>query len=312
MRPDYSLIIAPAEGEPAGFEPLILHFDAKYRVNVIEELFGRSDRSEDANAEAAENDSRRMARRDDLLKMHAYRDAIRRSAGAYVLYPGDDSPRNTQEYREYRELLPGLGAFVFRPSLDGEAVGSAALQQFLESVLDHVAMRFSAHERGRFWIEETFGVQPTHREDVSLFPFGMPEKNTPVLLGYVKNAEHWEWIRQRRMYNVRTEGRPGGVAANAEVLYSQLLLLYGPSTNVVAIARIVAGPERISREAIRATGYPDPRSDYLCVQLSRLYENTLFPQASALDVERLAFQLSGMRGQPVMVTWGQLRAELGM
>ena len=188
MRPDYSLIIAPAEEEPARFEPLILHFDAKYRVDVIDELFGHSDGSEDAVGKVVENGSRRKVRRDDLLKMHAYRDAIHRSAGAYVLYPGDDSPRNTQEYFEYRELLPGLGAFVFRPSIEGDAVGSATLQQFLESVLDHVAMRFSAHERGRFWLQETYGVQPTRRDNLALFPFGMPEKNTPVLLGYVKNA----------------------------------------------------------------------------------------------------------------------------
>src|SRR5829696_8253469 len=38
-----------------------------------------------------EEEVERLARskREDLLKMHAYRDAIRRSAGAYVLYPGD-------------------------------------------------------------------------------------------------------------------------------------------------------------------------------------------------------------------------------
>ena len=39
MRPDYSLIIRP-NGEPAGFEPIVLHFDAKYRVNLKEEFFG--------------------------------------------------------------------------------------------------------------------------------------------------------------------------------------------------------------------------------------------------------------------------------
>ena len=41
-----------------------------------------------------------VSRRDDLLKMHAYRDAIRRSAGAYVLFPGTSTPHRFREYVE--------------------------------------------------------------------------------------------------------------------------------------------------------------------------------------------------------------------
>ncbi|WP_249309602.1 DUF2357 domain-containing protein [Ralstonia insidiosa] len=40
MRPDYSLLISPADGEPATFEPIALHFDAKYRVDFVKEIFG--------------------------------------------------------------------------------------------------------------------------------------------------------------------------------------------------------------------------------------------------------------------------------
>jgi predicted component of viral defense system (DUF524 family) len=37
----------------------------------------------------------------DLLKMHAYKDAIRRTGGAYVLYPGDKSINQERISRNY-------------------------------------------------------------------------------------------------------------------------------------------------------------------------------------------------------------------
>ena len=40
MRPDFSLVIQSPSDRPAAFEPVVLHFDAKYRVNLFTELFG--------------------------------------------------------------------------------------------------------------------------------------------------------------------------------------------------------------------------------------------------------------------------------
>ena len=42
------------------------------------------------NEEKSEN-RKGIYKNADLLKMHAYKDAIRRTGGAYVLYPGDKS-----------------------------------------------------------------------------------------------------------------------------------------------------------------------------------------------------------------------------
>ena len=86
---------------------------------------------------ADEEEIERLARskREDLLKMHAYRDAIRRSAGAYVLYPGD---HHQIPFTEHHEVLPSLGAFVLRPA-EHETLGTSQLEQFLRDVLDHVA-----------------------------------------------------------------------------------------------------------------------------------------------------------------------------
>ena len=93
MRPDYTLRISAAAGSTAGFEPILLHFDAKYRLQVLEDLFGRDDnRVEPSNVDKApEPDDKETVLRSDLLKMHAYRDAIRRSVGAYVIYPGTEN-----------------------------------------------------------------------------------------------------------------------------------------------------------------------------------------------------------------------------
>ena len=77
MRPDASLLIRrPNE---AG---MWLHFDAKYKVDWARAF----ETGEVADEEEAERHGE--SKRTDLLKMHAYRDAIRDSAGSYVLFPG--------------------------------------------------------------------------------------------------------------------------------------------------------------------------------------------------------------------------------
>lgn len=306
MRPDYSLVITALDQHHPDSGAVILHFDAKYRVEAIQELFGQD--------KAAGTDEVSLARegnkRPDLFAMHAYRDAIHRSASACILYPGDDSPENTRQYTEYRELLPGLAAFVLRPSASGEAAGAARLTKHISDVLDHVATYFSRHERGRLWKEETFHrYEPTERDP---FLLGFPHDDTTVLLGYVKSAEHWAWIQRCLAYNVRTKGRRGGVAENAELLYSQLLVLYGPAIDVVAVARIVSSPQRISQVQMQAAGYPDAKGEYLCVRLSDISTGSVLKNVSASAIKRLATGPTGWAGRPVATSWGALRKGLGL
>lgn len=78
-----------------------VHFDAKYRVEDIDSLFG-AEGADDADGEVEGN-----YKRQDLLKMHAYRDAIKRSQGAYVLYPGRANA--AVKLKGFHEILPGLG-----------------------------------------------------------------------------------------------------------------------------------------------------------------------------------------------------------
>jgi len=308
MRPDYSLIIKAPEEEAAAFEPIVLHFDAKYRVNFITELFGQSD--DLVNTDEVESSGPDMRRggalRTDLLKMHAYRDAIRRSAGAYVIYPGDGDPADKSDFKEYLELLPGLGAFALRPSKEGDASGLSTLRTFLDHVFEHVATRLTQHERGRYWLEEVYGpyqVGQTHPSSISLI---RPGPDTTVLLGYVKSAAHLDWIQRTKSYNVRTQDRTGGVAANSGLLYSQLLLLYCPDNGKVALARIVSDPVLVNNAAMKSTGYPEPTSDYLCVQLSWLADQDCVAHLSAGWVDQHVQNMGKLRGEPVAVKWSAL------
>ena len=95
MRPDCSVRIRPEGSTPSRVSAqeleVWLHFDAKYRVdNLLAQLTSAPDSDE----LLGESTTSGGAKRDDLLKMHAYRDAISRTAGAYVLYPGSEIKRH--------------------------------------------------------------------------------------------------------------------------------------------------------------------------------------------------------------------------
>ena len=128
MRPDYTVSLWPREmtEEQAELSEDMkhIHFDAKYRVNFVSELFG------DENDEL--QDGLATAKRSDLLKMHAYRDAIRRSVSAFVLYPGNKDCA----WRQFEEIVPGLGAIAIRP---GDRSSSEALKSYLFDVASYVA-----------------------------------------------------------------------------------------------------------------------------------------------------------------------------
>jgi predicted component of viral defense system (DUF524 family) len=153
LHPDYTFTFWPAEfnkKEAEEAELLVrIHFDAKYRVEDIEKLFGAEGSLEAGDVE----DSAGNYKHQDLLKMHAYRDAIRRSQGAYVLYPGHGGQRI---FQMYHEILPGLGAFAISPNAEGKAQGLPALEEFLDRVLLHLSDRTTAQERVSYHVQETY------------------------------------------------------------------------------------------------------------------------------------------------------------
>lgn len=296
MRPDITLSITRRDTLPFDSEPTHIHFDAKYRIQALEEIFGKTKEVVATGAETAADSPASTVRRDDLLKMHAYRDAIRRTAGAYVLYPGTGS--HSEEFREYHELLPGLGAFVLRPTQDGVASGTHAVRAFIDGVLNQSALRFTKYERSRLWMSEVYGPD---RTDASYLE---PPAQASVLLGYVKSREHWSWIHRTRTYNIRTLPRAGGVTRDSALLQSQLLLLYCPDGGELEVVRIVGEAELVPADAMASSGYPQPQGDYWCVQISLLGHGHWTQGLAAETLDEFVLNRTGTRGAPALTDWG--------
>jgi predicted component of viral defense system (DUF524 family) len=316
MRPDVSLLVRPlADDEP--FAPLAtrdqdawVHLDAKYRLERIIEQFGQA-RPDASEAEAADIDEREetrgRSRRQDLLKMHAYRDAIRRSAGAYVLYPGDEA--HSHSLREYHELLPGLGAFALRPCRDTAIVGSETIETFLHDVLIHAATQGSQRERARFWETRSFRRAEPSPPGTSDF-LTQPPADTDVLLGYARDAQ-WEWVRRSNSYNLRADDRRGAVQLDSRELASAFVLIYNEGQTLglfrASARRIATGDD------LRAAGYPGPRGRlYVMLDVDEWVSVERWPPGlQTCDLAKLQRVLDarGHRvgfGAPVVTTWAEL------
>lgn len=250
MRPDCSLRVAPRSPDA---EPVWLHFDAKYRIDAVTELFGRE--GDDAVTGRAQ--------RNDLAKMHAYRDAIRRTAGAFVVYPGTDRAR----FARYHELLPGLGAFPLAPTDDeGPARGEAALEDFIREVIDHAAGRATQHERWRYWTSQIFATPPKGRGVIPLVD-ERPPADIGLLVAAVKSDAHLAWMRKTLRYNLRADGREGSVAISPALLAARYALLHGPG-EAATLWRLGDVVEPVTDATLTAMGYPEPGGPlYLLLRL---------------------------------------------
>jgi predicted component of viral defense system (DUF524 family) len=306
MRPDISVRITPDPGALEYCDPIWVHFDAKYRVERVEELLG--DGSADDAATPADDglpkSGEGVAKREDLLKMHAYRDAIRLSAGAYVLYPGTQN----QKRRAYTEILPGLGAFRLRPDIAGEAEGVGELRIFLDELLTHAARQASQDERARFWNSRVRQGRRTGGGHPSGPLFLAPPDDTMVLVGFVKSLEHAAWIRRTKYYNLRADGRRGSVPR--DLLDCDVLLLWGKEPEIApSLWRVGKDVETMSADELQALEYPQPRGErYYCLHLTDEVAWQAMAAWSHDWIESALSELSptGLSGSPVLLSWGRL------
>ena len=233
MVPDASVLIRPKDGrtrvERDRDLDVWLHFDAKYKLDWSSSQFERSrpEREQATALQEEEQERQGSSRRDDLLKMHAYRDAIRRSAGAYVLFPGTAEPR---QFREYVELIPGLGAFPLRPGSDA---GVTALRRFIGDVLLHAADQATAEERSRFWVSRVFHGSSGSQGGRTVDFLERPPADTPVLLDHVFDERLWRWTEKTQRYVMKLGGEGGGITFRAEELAAPLILLFGIGRAVI-------------------------------------------------------------------------------
>lgn len=261
-----------------------IHFDAKYRVRRSRP---KRDGTKRADPEAA-----------DLVKMHAYRDGIRNSAGAFVLFPG----RDEVEHRfDTEELLPGLGALVLSP---GEPTsGAVRLREFLDGVMVQVANQTSRLERARFWSDVAYGEDARAVDGAELAAFvTRPPADTTVLLGFVKDSQHLEWVKENGTYNVRSGQRRGSVSPGDIELDARLLLLYNDDIMRPMLVHRRSGWWAATKAALAEQEYPEPRGEaYLCAAVEPVVAQPVW--LNALDVGPLQ---PGDFGAPFVVSWLEL------
>jgi predicted component of viral defense system (DUF524 family) len=251
LRPDYSLSLWPSqidENEAENEDIIVhVHFDAKYKLkwlDILKKDTGEKETSDSSEEEYGEGelgdktDSLECEKRDerkgiyknaDLLKMHAYKDAIRRTGGSYVLYPGNTEPKT---FFGFHEVMPGLGAFAIRPSKDRNN-GISELSDFIDRVIDHFQDRTSQRERLFSKIYEihktrkTDGLNETVPEYLDIkSKIKLIPDDTNVLVGYCKSKKHWEWIIQHSLYNGRVGTGKGALNLTPEIIGAHYLLLH--------------------------------------------------------------------------------------
>ena len=274
LRPDYTLSFWPSalDEDDAEAEDVIvhIHFDAKYKLKWQEVFTKKLSEAEDDNhqegssekTEAEDNeendesgdklDSLEKEKRDerngiyknaDLLKMHAYKDAIRRTGGAYVLYPGEGDPEKTNaKYLGFHEVIPGLGAFAICPSKDKSRTGISELSEFIDKVIAHLQDRASQRENLAY---KAYDIHKAKKSDYkkdgktpNITNEPMPEyldtsqkvklipDETYVLIGYYKSQEHLNWIVKHGVYNGRTGNARGAMNITSNIIGAQYLLLH--------------------------------------------------------------------------------------
>jgi conserved hypothetical protein len=165
--PDYTIAIFPSRyyassdnGERKALEAgdvSYIHFDAKYRISDITSIFSNQKTSNDEIVQELEEEKieevTNTYKYADLLKMHTYNDAIRRTIGSYVLYPGESNLSDGKDtiFKLYDEILPGVGAFAIKPSIS--SLSENKLEKFILRVIIENNKNYSRLNRLNYYTE---------------------------------------------------------------------------------------------------------------------------------------------------------------
>lgn len=312
MRPDYTLSIWPGELSEAEAERedaiVHIHFDAKYRLNriIIEDKEIDLDAEEKELQEEKENREMDIYKRGDLLKMHAYKDAIRRTGGAYVLYPGTEKKIR----KGFHEIIPGLGAFCIAPGHEDEQI--PALKRFLRDVFIHFMDRNSQREKVAIAEHDIYSSEPVPFYEMFPEPYGNSvfADAVAVLVGCYKSKEHLQWILEKGKYNIRLGGeREGAIELKESYLKARYILLYNPDDfSDLRIMKIIKdNPTIINEKAMVEMGYPDPTPN----QMYMVYDVSVDAVEPELYNRPWTIEpfVKDKNGAPIIVTYTNLFPE---
>jgi predicted component of viral defense system (DUF524 family) len=245
----------------------------------------------------------------DLLKMHAYKDAIRRTGGAYVLYPGETSLK----VKGFHEIVPGLGAFPVRPSKTED--GISELTEFIQDVIKHFVNRASQREKIAYRAYHIYKGKPQKEDEVNE---SLPEiygenrnlipDDTFVLVGFYKK-ENLDWIIKSGLYNARADSSRGSLRLGPGEAGAKFLLLHTfDETKTGRLLRITeTGPRVFSRQTLIDNGYPSEPSQnyYLVYKIQNVTDIELMNQVWDITLLEKYKQGHGS-GLPFSVTLSEL------
>lgn len=280
LRPDYTLSIWPeeinSEEEAEQLEKIVhIHFDSKYKVqqfaiktNIENNII---DLEEDSNSSLYNHESKidtlEKEKRDerkgiyknaDLIKMHAYKDAIRRTGGAYILYPGTNTEEHLN-FQGFHELIPGLGAFAIRPK-DGEN-GTSEISNFIDKIIEHFNNMASQHRKHSNKIFEIYRDPSPLIINEPMPDYIIPDE-THITVAYYKSKKHLDWIKNEMKYNGRIGDTRGAMELTPEFIGSQYLLLHNKLESGSVLFKINQN-EKMKPQVVSASdlkNYPTPPS----------------------------------------------------
>lgn len=287
MRPDYTLSVWPqafSEDEAEKQELIVhIHFDAKYKVDGLKYLLDEtaslpepedfdslSEEEQNKWLEAANQEKTEQKegtyKRADLLKMHAYKDAIRRTGGAYIIYPGSVS----RKHHGFHEIIPGLGAFPLSPS-NGDS-GEEELRKFIVEVVQNLTNRASQREELSYYTYDVNREEPPPSGVYDSLPekYGAvraePLNKATVLVGYYQ-PEQYGWIKANGLYNIRLDKKGGLEKYGPAEMGAKYLLLHGKGGLESGELWEITGPapEVMTKSDLIDRGYLDPGREYYLV-----------------------------------------------
>ena len=266
LRPDYTLSIWPTnldETEAEGKDQIVhIHFDAKYKIANIQQLL-KNKQDDELNKEKQDN-LKGIYKNADLLKMHAYKDAIRRTSGAYVLYPGDSN----KVLEGFHEVLPGLGAFPIKPSENTNE--TIHLEIFLREVLKHFLNNASQRENIAV---KTYNIHKNKtpneiNEPIPEYINGeklIPDE-TYVLVGFSKDKQRLKWYKENGLYNFRMNDEKGSLIFKNEIINATYLLIReSGNSEATQLFQIKSGIRVFSKEKLEELGHPSVKKDHYLV-----------------------------------------------
>lgn len=229
FRPDYTIAVFPNKYKKendaikAG-DVSYVHFDAKYRIQDLTQFINSDKKMPDTenfetettqiNKQEAKELQEEKAdsvtntyKRGDLLKMHTYNDAIRRTVGSYVLYPGNENSKSTENPNEqtsvYDEILPGVGAFAVRPG--NKNSGHKALKEFILAVLEFKAKESSRQYRKEYF--ENIVIHSPSEKNATIIPNF--KKSEYQMIGFIRN-EYLDFLKANEFVPVSLENFKSG------------------------------------------------------------------------------------------------------